>query len=106
MRIRPFLAAAGAAFFLASCAGDRPPESLAFAPQGASPGRFEADRAACLGEAAKADMASPPMPLDADPIAADIDDARRERRVDQVMVGCMAAKGYRTAQTAISGGGT
>lgn len=83
---------------LTGCQSIPSPESLAFIrSDGAVPeaSQLEADRAACIGETAKATLGSTPMPND-NPVAAGIDDTRRQIAAERVMIGCMAAKGYKS----------
>lgn len=56
--------------------------------------KFDADRSICLGEMGKAKLGSSPTET-GNPFIDASNDLDRQRSADQVMIGCMASKGYR-----------
>jgi|SRR5580658_623598 hypothetical protein len=64
------------------------------APGSPEEAKFIADRQVCRGELAKAQMSAPT--ISSGSITEDVaNDIQRDRQSDQVMLGCMADKGYR-----------
>ena len=56
--------------------------------------KFDADRSVCLGEMGKAKLGSSPTET-GNPFIDASNDLDRQMSADQVMIGCMASKGYR-----------
>ncbi len=69
------------------------------APEGAQASKFQTDKTVCQGETAKADLGGTIVET-GNLIEDGVNAGRRDVAAEQVMAGCMAAKGYKLVSRA------